>query len=120
MRHRLIQFGFVQARQFPKFLLMHSVQYRPEFGWGIRRACLRHRVRTEQALEVGREECVIVRPLAPDAPQRQAVLGEGDVAHLPGDMADAARRQPKPLVGGRLVEQSKGVVPGDDDLLDGK
>src|SRR5262249_48776226 len=81
---------------------------------------LRHRVRPEQALEVGREECVIVRPLAPDAPERQAVLGEGDVAHLPGDVADAAGRLSEPLVGGRLVEQADGVVAGEDDLFDGE
>src|SRR5262249_39386322 len=99
---------------------MHPVQHRPEFGRGIRRVRLRHRTRPEQALEFGREECVVVRPLAPDAPQRQAVLGEGDVADLPGDVADAARRQPKPLVGGRLVEQPDGVVPGEDNLLDGE
>jgi len=40
---------------------MHPVQHRPEFGWGIRRVRLRHRVRPEQALEVGRKECVLRR-----------------------------------------------------------
>jgi hypothetical protein len=32
VRHGLVQFSFVQARQFSKHLLMHSVQHRPEFG----------------------------------------------------------------------------------------
>src|SRR5262249_52034180 len=74
----------------------------------------------EQALEVGREEYAVVGPLVSDAPESQAVLGEGDVADLPGDVADPARREPEPVVGGRLVEQPDGVVAGEDDLFDGE
>src|SRR5579871_1316877 len=98
---------------------MNPVQHHPEFGGGISRIRLRHRVRTEQALEFGREECAVIRPLAPDAPKRQAVLGEGYVADLPGDVADTASRQSKPFVSGRSVEQPDGVIPGKDDLFDG-
>src|SRR5262249_44721594 len=50
----------------------------------------------------------------------QPVLGEGDVAHLPGDVADATWRLPEPLGRRRLVEQPDGVLAGKDDLLDGE
>jgi hypothetical protein len=105
MRHGLIQFHFVQAGQFPWSLLMHPVQHRPEFGWRVRRVWLRNRVRPKQALEFGREQCVIARALVPDAPQRQAVFGEGDVAHLPGDVTDATWRLAIPLSRRRLIDQ---------------
>jgi hypothetical protein len=47
-------------------------------------------------------------------------LLEGDGAHLPGEVADAIGRLAEPLVRRRLVEQSDGVVAGEDELLDGK
>jgi len=42
------------------------------------------------------------------------------MAHLPGDMSDAARRLPEPLGYGRMVKKSDGMVAGKNDLLDGK
>src|SRR5262249_48626938 len=42
------------------------------------------------------------------------------MAHLPADMTDTARRHPIPVLGLGLVEQSKRVVAGEDDLVDGE
>src|SRR5262249_49502526 len=98
--------------------LMHPVQHRPEFGGRVGRACLWHRGHPEQAPEVGPEECGIATLLAANAPQGQAILPVGDVPHLPGDVADAARRLLKPLGCRGLVEQSDGVVASEDDLFD--
>src|SRR5436309_1259739 len=99
---------------------MHPVQNSPECFWRTRRVWFRHRIRPEQALEVGREECGIVRTLAPDAPEGKAVLGESDVPHLPADVTDPAKRNPEPVVGFGLIEQPEGVVAGEDDLFDGE
>src|SRR5438045_1727147 len=64
--------------------------------------------------------CIILGLFPSNAPKRQAVLGESDVAHLPGDVAEPARRLSKPLGHRRLVEQPQRVVAGEVDLLYGQ
>src|SRR5438270_13983441 len=101
---------------------MHPIQHRPDFGWSevFRRVSVRHRIRAEQAHELLREQALILWLLPSNAPQRQPVLGKGQMAHLPCDVTDTARRLSKPVGWGRLIEKPKGVVAGEDDLLDGE
>lgn len=108
----LVQFRFVQARQFPKYLLMHLVQHGPDFGLSgvLGRVSVRHRIRPEEAQELLREQAIVLRLLPSDAPKRQPVLRKSDMTHLPADMTDAARRLSKPLGCRRLIEKTESVI----------
>src|SRR5262249_25105229 len=74
----------------------------------------------EQTHEFLRDQAVVVRQRPSNSPQGHPVLCKCQMADLPGDMADAARRLAKPLGGGRLFEKPDGVFAGENDLLDGK
>jgi len=117
-----VQFCFIQPRQFMQHLLMNSIQDRPNFAWRgvLGRVSLRHRLRPEEANEVLRDKGFVLRLLSPNAPQGQPVLGKCQMTDLPADMTDAARSYPKPVGGGRLIEQPDGVVTSEDDLFDGE
>src|SRR5262249_11780938 len=91
MRNRLIQLRFVQARQFPQDLLMDSIQHGLKFSLAgvLLWIGIRHRLRPEEIPVLLRDQIGVLRLLPSNAPERHAVLGKGQVAYLPGDVADA-------------------------------
>jgi hypothetical protein len=122
IRDRLIEFAFTQARQFPKNLLMHSIKQGQEFGLiGILLGVvIWHRVRPEEGQVLLRDQIGVLRLRTSNIAECKAVLGKREVADLPGDVADAAWRLPKPIGRWGVVQEVDCVVAGEDDLLDGQ
>ncbi len=78
IRDSLIEFAFVQACQFSKNLLVHSIKHRPEFGLvGVLRGVrVRHRVRPEESYVLLRDERGVLPLRTSNIAQRKAVLGK--------------------------------------------
>jgi hypothetical protein len=78
---------------------MHPVKRAPEFG-RVRVVCtvrIGHRLAREAALEVFGEQSVVRGLSSADLRERQAVLREGQMADLPGDVGHAPARLPEPV-----------------------
>src|SRR5258707_11801004 len=101
-----VQVGFVQARQFPKHLLMNTVENGPDFNltWVLGGVGVRNGLCPEEAHEAIRDQASVVQLWSSNTEHRQAVVGIRQVAHLPGDVAHAARWLPKPVFSFGLFE----------------
>jgi hypothetical protein len=119
---RLVQLILVKSAQLRKHLLVDPIEDSTDFdlagvftgvGFG-------HGLPPEQAKEVLGDYFCILRMRPSNAFQSEPVLRHGQVAYLPSNVADAARRMPKPLGCRRPIEKSDRVVAGEDDLLDDK
>ena len=122
MRNRLIQFSLAKTPHFLKHPLMHSVENGSDVGLTgvLGRIGVRNSPVTKKSHKIFREQLPVLRLHPSNSPKRQAILGNRQMAHLPSYMADATRRQPKPIRCGGLFEKPDGVIAGENNLLDGK
>ena len=121
-QNRLVQLTLRKPSEYPKHLLMHPIEDGPNFDFvrvfgGID---VGHRSVSEQAKEVLTDQVGILGLLPTNAFRGEPVLGKSQLPHLPGDMADPARRLSKPIGWGCLIERPDRVVAGEGNLLDGK
>src|SRR5260370_23631753 len=80
----------------------------------------RHGVPFERDLKLHWNQSFVVSPLAPNSNQAQPILPNGQMAHLPSDMGNPARRLEEPVRFFCLLEQAERIVAGKTDLLDGE
>src|SRR5438067_1612585 len=107
-QHRLIQLLFIQATKFQKRLLMDAVEHGLDFSrtWILFRIGIGYRFSAEQSKEALRDQVRVRGPRPTDSFQGKPVLRHRQVADLPGNVADAAWREPEPVRCRRLLEQA--------------
>src|SRR5260221_10713880 len=111
---RVISLPLVQGGQFAKRLLMDSIEDRSDrrlvrVNGRIRD---RHGVPFEWGLKLHWNQSFVVSSLAPNSNQGKPILPNSQMAHLPGDMGNPARRLDKPVRFFCLVEQAERIVAG--------